>query len=205
MWTIVVSIVALYNLLAIVARATFDGYNIVVAFAVNELLFSFADFWQLWLGLDYGGDTIFLLDTLIQSRRGACKTFQHDKLEAFFVAFLQGGSLIVGPRRMLQHYRREKYFWLDMISIMPTDILCIIFPLQPLVRINRLTRWERYVPTFTPNMHFQLSSHQRLHRPRRDAHHFPECVATLQNGHHYFHSVSLECLSVLCDQSQLQE
>ncbi|KAM9095420.1 cyclic nucleotide-gated channel beta-3 [Sarcophilus harrisii] len=82
-----------------------------------------------WLIIDIICDIIYLSDMLmIQSR----------------VEFLKGGDKIIDPKEMKEHYRTSIKFKLDLMSIIPFDVLYFIFGCNPVFRINRTLKYTSF-------------------------------------------------------------
>ena len=115
-WLFVVTVAVLYNAYLIIARETFDGLQ-------TPLL-------PLWLTLDYMADLIYITDTVLQ----------------FFTGYLEQGLLVTDRKKLALHYVKTKNFYLDILSLVPTDILYAIPAIgvcHPIIRINRLFRMYR--------------------------------------------------------------
>ncbi|XP_072459729.1 cyclic nucleotide-gated channel beta-3 [Notamacropus eugenii] len=75
-----------------------------------------------WLVIDIICDIIYLSDMLIVQPR---------------LEFLKGGDKIIEPKEMKEHYRTSTKFKLDLMSIIPFDVLYFIFGFNPVFRTNR--------------------------------------------------------------------
>ncbi|XP_062311525.1 cyclic nucleotide-gated cation channel alpha-4, partial [Osmerus eperlanus] len=103
-----------YNWVIIIARACF--------YDLEE------NFLAVWLTLDYIFDFLFVIDTIIKFRTG----------------YLEQGILVRDIALLKKHYLSSSGFLLDLVSILPTDLLYIYFGIHsPLVRINRFLRSPR--------------------------------------------------------------
>ncbi|XP_046902455.1 cyclic nucleotide-gated cation channel alpha-4, partial [Hypomesus transpacificus] len=103
-----------YNWVIIIARTCF--YDLEENFLV------------VWLTLDYIFDFLFVIDTIIKFRTG----------------YLEQGILVRDVALLKKHYLSSSGFLLDLVSILPTDLLYIYFGIHsPLVRINRFLRSPR--------------------------------------------------------------
>ena len=81
-------------------------------------------------GLDYLGDLFFLLDVVLY----------------FFTPYLSDGILERGRREIKAHYLRT-WFWPDLLSSLPFDLLCLPFmSLRSVLpwRLTRLIRFAKY-------------------------------------------------------------
>ncbi|XP_075937991.1 cyclic nucleotide-gated channel alpha-4 [Anarhichas minor] len=81
-----------------------------------------------WLTLDYLADLMYLVDMIITVHTG----------------YLDQGILIKDVTQLRKRYLHSKSFLRDLVSLLPTDFLYLVFGIQaPLVRINRLVRIPR--------------------------------------------------------------
>ncbi|XP_076468279.1 cyclic nucleotide-gated channel alpha-3-like [Babylonia areolata] len=113
-WLAVMSLAILYNVVFIVVRAVF-----------TELQTSYV---ILWLTLDYVCDFLYLLDMCFQFRLG----------------YLEQGMLVMDPVKLRRNYTKSRCFYVDLFSILPTDLLYFVIGLHsPYVRFNRLFRVRR--------------------------------------------------------------
>uniref|UniRef100_A0A8C6WF27 Cyclic nucleotide gated channel subunit alpha 3 n=1 Tax=Neogobius melanostomus TaxID=47308 RepID=A0A8C6WF27_9GOBI len=118
-WLATISIPVFYNLMLLVARACF-----------NELQ---AQNTTLWLVLDHTADVLYYLDTFVRLRTG----------------FLEQGLLVKDPKVLKEKYTKTRQFRLDVISIIPTDIVFIFLGVNnPEWRFNRLFRLARLFEFF---------------------------------------------------------
>ncbi|XP_048582383.1 cGMP-gated cation channel alpha-1 isoform X2 [Nematostella vectensis] len=100
-----------YNLWVVILR---------IAFPAAQDEFTVA-----WLVFDYFCDFLYVLDIIINFRTG----------------FLEEGILVVDAKRVARHYAVSKNFIADLLSVFPTDILCVLYPERlPMLRINRLIK-----------------------------------------------------------------
>ncbi|XP_057673563.1 cyclic nucleotide-gated cation channel alpha-3-like isoform X2 [Corythoichthys intestinalis] len=118
-WLCVISIPVFYNLMLLVARACFNELQ------NNNTI--------LWTVLDYSSDALYLLDTFVRARTG----------------FLEQGLLIREEKVLREKYMKTRQFQLDIISMIPTDIVFIKIGLNnPEWRFNRLFRLARLFEFF---------------------------------------------------------
>ncbi|XP_034740508.1 cyclic nucleotide-gated cation channel alpha-4 [Etheostoma cragini] len=81
-----------------------------------------------WLTLDYLSDLMYMVDMIINIHTG----------------YLDQGILVKDLTHLKKRYLYSKQFLLDLVSLLPTDILYFVFGIEtPLVRINRLLRISR--------------------------------------------------------------
>ncbi|XP_006001372.1 cyclic nucleotide-gated olfactory channel [Latimeria chalumnae] len=118
-WLFVVAVPVLYNWCLLVARACFNDLQ--------------TENFILWLVLDYVSDAIYILDTFFRLRTG----------------FLEQGLLVKDLKRLRDIYIRTLQFKLDVISILPTDLVYIVVGIHtPELRFNRLLRFPRMFEFF---------------------------------------------------------
>ncbi|KAH8269410.1 hypothetical protein KR018_002504 [Drosophila ironensis] len=132
-WLAIVSLAVLYNIIFVVGRAVFWEINKSAP--------------AVWYTLDYLCDFIYLLDTLVHMHEG----------------FLDQGLLVRDAFRLRRHYFHTKGWYLDVLSMLPTDLAYIWWPPETcsslylpcpvIVRLNRLLRvnrlWEWFDRTET--------------------------------------------------------
>ncbi|KAF7650442.1 hypothetical protein LDENG_00126130 [Lucifuga dentata] len=118
-WLWTISIPVFYNLMLLVARACF-----------NELQYTYS---TLWIVLDYSSDVLYLIDTFVRTRTG----------------FLEQGLLVKDEKLLKETYMKTRQFRLDVLSIIPTDIVFLIIGINnPEWRFNRLLRLGRLFEFF---------------------------------------------------------
>nr|XP_028581488.1 cyclic nucleotide-gated cation channel alpha-4 [Podarcis muralis] len=87
----------------------------------------------LWLALDYLCDLLYLLDIGVH----------------FYTGFLEQGILIQDRSKISRHYTCSSAFLLDLLSVLPTDLLYLRLGLAtPAVRANRFLRSPRLFEAF---------------------------------------------------------
>lgn len=79
--------------------------------------------------LDYIIDMIFLLDIYVQSRTG----------------YMENGELVIEVLKTRYHYIKTFGFWLDCLSVIPLDLLYLIFGVNPIFRLARLLKLHRFL------------------------------------------------------------
>ena len=114
MWLASVSFGVLYNYWALILRIAFPIIQ-------RHNLISF-------VCLDYFFDFIFVFDILVQSRTG----------------FLSEGQLVLLSSQMWRHYVFSSGFIFDCLSVLPLDFLFFKLGYQPLVRLGRLLKCNRF-------------------------------------------------------------
>ncbi|XP_029597257.1 cyclic nucleotide-gated channel cone photoreceptor subunit alpha-like [Salmo trutta] len=118
-WLTIVAVPAFYNLMLLVPRASFNDLQ--------------ANYVMLWMVLDYTSDVIYYIDTFVRSRTG----------------FLEQGLLVKDPVKLKEHYRAQKQFKYDIISMIPTDLAFIPYGYNnPEFRFNRLGKMARLFEFF---------------------------------------------------------
>ncbi|XP_036356682.1 cyclic nucleotide-gated olfactory channel-like isoform X1 [Octopus sinensis] len=81
-----------------------------------------------WFSMDYTSDAVYLFDMFVSSRIG----------------YIENGLVIYDVKKLLRYYINSKYFRIDVISVLPTDLLYIVFGTSAtMVRLNRLMRLYR--------------------------------------------------------------
>ncbi|XP_076001833.1 cyclic nucleotide gated channel subunit alpha 1a [Genypterus blacodes] len=119
-WLFIITVPVMYNWTMIIARASFE-----------ELQHDYIVYWFL---LDFASDLIYMADILFKSRTG----------------YLEQGLLVKDKQLLLDSYMATFQFRLDMISMLPTDILYLFLGLNyPEIRINKLLRIGRMLEFFT--------------------------------------------------------
>ncbi|XP_057313112.1 cyclic nucleotide-gated cation channel alpha-3-like isoform X3 [Hydractinia symbiolongicarpus] len=81
----------------------------------------------LWFCLDYTADFIYLVDILIASR----------------ISFLENGIYVENVKRVMIKYCKSSKFFLDILSLLPLDILYIFYSVNPIFRLPRLIKFCR--------------------------------------------------------------
>ncbi|XP_014852332.1 PREDICTED: cyclic nucleotide-gated olfactory channel-like [Poecilia mexicana] len=118
-WLFVIAIAVLYNWLLVIARACFDKLQVSIYIC--------------WLVLDYISDTVYILDSFVRLRTG----------------FLEQGLLVKDHAKLRDSYVRTLQFKLDVVSILPTDLVYIYTGIHtPQLRFNRLLRFPRMFEFF---------------------------------------------------------
>lgn len=71
-----------------------------------------------WILSDAFSDLVFLLDIAVQFRTG----------------YLEQGLMVYQTRKLAAHYVGSKPFYLDLFSLLPTDLFQIYFGVNPMFR-----------------------------------------------------------------------
>ncbi|XP_069983711.1 cyclic nucleotide-gated channel alpha-3-like [Penaeus vannamei] len=120
-WLFVMTAALLYNWVMIVGRAVFWELHNLSP--------------ALWLSLDYICDGVYVIDMVIRAHEG----------------YLEQGLMVKDPSKLRKNYIKSWGFKLDLISILPTDLVYLLtgtncdnyVPGPVLVRVNRLLRISR--------------------------------------------------------------
>ncbi|XP_025743446.1 cyclic nucleotide-gated channel alpha-1 [Callorhinus ursinus] len=118
-WLFCITLPVMYNWTMIIARACFDELQ--------------SDYLEWWLIFDYLSDIIYLLDMFVRIRTG----------------YLEQGLLVKEETKLIEKYKSNLQFKLDLLSVIPTDLL--YFKLgwnYPEIRLNRLLRISRMFEFF---------------------------------------------------------
>uniref|UniRef100_F6TI96 Cyclic nucleotide-gated channel alpha-1 n=1 Tax=Equus caballus TaxID=9796 RepID=F6TI96_HORSE len=118
-WLFCITLPVMYNWTMVIARACFDELQ--------------SDYLEYWLIFDYLSDVIYLLDMFVRTRTG----------------YLEQGLLVKEELKLIEKYKSNLQFKLDVLSMVPTDVL--YFKLgwnYPEIRLNRLLRISRMFEFF---------------------------------------------------------
>ncbi|XP_073835046.1 cyclic nucleotide-gated ion channel-like isoform X3 [Musca autumnalis] len=114
-WLMVLTICVLYNLWTLIVRQSFP-----------ELQQAVPTFWFI---CDTVTDVVFVLDIVVQLRTG----------------YLEQGLMVYDDKKLASHYIHSRNFVLDMISLVPFDLLQLRMGSQPLLRFTRFFKVYRSV------------------------------------------------------------
>ncbi|XP_077462423.1 cyclic nucleotide gated channel subunit alpha 1a [Stigmatopora argus] len=118
-WLFIITLPVMYNWTMIIARACFE-----------ELQHNYILYWVL---LDYTSDIIYVADMVVRTRTG----------------FLEQGLMIKDEKLLRDRYVNSFQFQLDVVSMLPTDILYFLLGLDyPEIRVNKLLRIGRMMEFF---------------------------------------------------------
>ncbi|NXK05884.1 CNG3 protein, partial [Herpetotheres cachinnans] len=118
-WLFCITMPVMYNWTMIIARACFD-----------ELQHYYI---TVWFIIDYVSDAIYVADMFVRTRTG----------------YLEQGLLVKEEQKLQEKYKSSLQFKLDLLSIIPTDLLYFKLGLNyPELRINRLLRVARMFEFF---------------------------------------------------------
>ncbi|XP_006983349.4 LOW QUALITY PROTEIN: cyclic nucleotide-gated channel beta-3 [Peromyscus maniculatus bairdii] len=83
-----------------------------------------------WIITDIICDIIYLGDMLLIQPR---------------LQFVRGGEIIVDSNELKRHYRSSTRFQMDVISLLPFEVLYIFFGFNPIFRINRILKYTSFI------------------------------------------------------------
>ncbi|KAL2085741.1 hypothetical protein ACEWY4_019061 [Coilia grayii] len=110
-WLAVVTVAYNYNVWLVPARMCFPYHT-------PELI-------PFWILFDILFDLIYIIDIIIFRQR---------------LQFIRGGDVIKDRKQTKSNYRGSAHFKVDMMSIIPFDVLSLRFGFSPVFRINRFAR-----------------------------------------------------------------
>ncbi|OON15969.1 transporter, cation channel family protein [Opisthorchis viverrini] len=114
-WLSLVSLAVLYNLWLPIARQSF--------YQIQTRYFLF------WLVLDAVADFIYLLDIFVQMG----------------TTYLEFGIPVLKRRKIVKHYMKTFGFRLDLLSLLPLDLIQIKVGTQPMLRFPRFIKFYRFL------------------------------------------------------------
>ncbi|KAM6150185.1 cyclic nucleotide-gated channel alpha-1 isoform 1-T2 [Erethizon dorsatum] len=118
-WLFCITLPVMYNWTMIIARACFDELQ--------------SDYLGYWLICDYASDIVYLLDMFVRTRTG----------------YLEQGLLVKDKQKLIEKYKSNLQFKLDVVSVIPTDVLYLKLGWNyPEIRLNRLFRISRMFEFF---------------------------------------------------------
>ena len=112
-WLGVLTMAVLYNLWTSIAREAFKGIQ--------------RGYEPIWLTMDAIVDVIYLMDIGIQLRTG----------------YLEKGLIVYNSKKLSRHYIFSKYFFLDLVSLLPLDLLQFYIGIHPIIRFPRFVKIYR--------------------------------------------------------------
>ncbi|XP_048220479.1 cGMP-gated cation channel alpha-1 [Perognathus longimembris pacificus] len=118
-WLFCITLPVMYNWTMIIARACFDELQ--------------SDYIEYWFFCDYFSDIVYLIDMFVRTRTG----------------YLEQGLLVKDKVKLIEKYKSNFQFKLDVLSVIPTDLLYIKLGWNyPEIRLNRLLRISRMFEFF---------------------------------------------------------
>uniref|UniRef100_A0AAA9U2S0 Cyclic nucleotide gated channel subunit beta 1 n=1 Tax=Bos taurus TaxID=9913 RepID=A0AAA9U2S0_BOVIN len=84
---------------------------------------------HLWLLMDYLCDLIYLLDITVFQMR---------------LQFVRGGDIITDKKEMRNNYVKSQRFKMDMLCLLPLDLLYLKFGVNPLLRLPRCLKYMAF-------------------------------------------------------------
>ncbi|XP_062239538.1 cGMP-gated cation channel alpha-1 [Platichthys flesus] len=118
-WLFVITIPVMYNWTLIIARACFEELQ--------------TDYLYFWFFLDFIADLTYFADMIFRTRTG----------------YLEQGLLVKEEQKLRDRYKNSFQFRLDLVSMIPTDVLFAVFGLAyPEIRLNKLLRFNRMLEFF---------------------------------------------------------
>ncbi|XP_004608102.2 cGMP-gated cation channel alpha-1 [Sorex araneus] len=118
-WLFCITLPVMYNWTMIIARSCFDELQ--------------SDYLGYWLFFDYSADIVYLLDMFVRTRTG----------------YLEQGLLVKEELKLIEKYKSDMQFKLDVLSMIPTDLLYLKLGWNyPEIRLNRLLRVSRMFEFF---------------------------------------------------------
>ncbi|XP_038165480.1 cGMP-gated cation channel alpha-1 [Arvicola amphibius] len=118
-WLLCITLPVMYNWTMIIARACFDELQ--------------SDYLEYWLIFDYVSDIIYVVDMFVRTRTG----------------YLEQGLLVKEKVKLIEKYKANLQFKLDVLSMVPTDLLYFKMGWNyPEIRLNRLLRISRMFEFF---------------------------------------------------------
>uniref|UniRef100_A0A3Q2ZEU0 Cyclic nucleotide gated channel subunit alpha 1 n=1 Tax=Hippocampus comes TaxID=109280 RepID=A0A3Q2ZEU0_HIPCM len=118
-WLLIITLPVMYNWTFIIARACFEELQM--------------DYLRYWFFLDFLCDLLYVADMIFRTRTG----------------YLEQGLLVKDEQKLRQRYRKSFQFQLDVLSIIPTDVLYGTLGFNyPEIRLNKLLRFNRMLEFF---------------------------------------------------------
>ncbi|XP_005815887.1 cyclic nucleotide-gated channel rod photoreceptor subunit alpha-like [Xiphophorus maculatus] len=118
-WLFIITIPVMYNWTLIIARACFEELQ--------------TDYLIMWFIVDFICDVIYIMDMVFRTRTG----------------YLEQGLLVKDEQKLRERYMKTFQFKLDLVSMIPTDILYLILgTTYPEIRLNKLLRFNRMMEFF---------------------------------------------------------
>lgn len=112
-WLGILTMSVLYNLWTSIAREAFP--EIQLGYEI------------MWYSFDASCDLIYIMDVVVQLRTG----------------YLEKGLIVYNTKKLAFHYLKSRYFVLDMICLLPLDILQFYIGIHPVIRFPRFIKVYR--------------------------------------------------------------
>jgi len=125
-WLTIINIAVIYNLIFVIGRSVFWELQSLSTIS--------------WFIMDYLCDFLYIIDNIVRMHEG----------------YLEQGLMVRDARKLRQNYFNSKHIFLNIISILPTDVAYIFIgytcyetmPCPVIVRLNRVLRIDRVVEYF---------------------------------------------------------
>ncbi|KAF6770503.1 hypothetical protein AHF37_10345 [Paragonimus kellicotti] len=113
MWLTVLSVSVLYNLWFVIARQAFTDFQ--------------ERYTGWWITMDLCADTIYLVDIIVQMG----------------TTYLEHGLHVLDRRKLAMRYIHTKYFVLDLVTLVPLDLIQFQVGVLPVLRFPRFIKIYR--------------------------------------------------------------
>lgn len=112
-WLSVITMAVLYNVWTCIARQAF-----------RDLINGYEMVWFITDGLC---DFIYLIDILVQMRTG----------------YLERGLIVYDSKKLARHYIYSRFFIIDLLSVLPLDVIQFFIGIHPVIRFPRFLKIYR--------------------------------------------------------------
>ncbi|XP_070519238.1 uncharacterized protein [Cardiocondyla obscurior] len=112
-WLMLLSACVLYNLWTLIVRQSLPELQELAPYT--------------WISCDGFTDAVFLVDVAVQFRTG----------------YLEQGLMVYNSRKLAGHYLKSKSFFLDMLALIPLDLLQVNLGSNPMLRFPRFLKIYR--------------------------------------------------------------
>lgn len=112
-WLMLLSACVLYNLWTLIVRQSLPELQAVAP--------------TVWLAFDSFTDAVFCLDVAVQFRTG----------------YLEQGLMVYNSKKLAGHYLKSKSFILDLLALLPLDLLQVNLGSNPMLRFPRFLKIYR--------------------------------------------------------------
>ncbi|KAG6459527.1 hypothetical protein O3G_MSEX011429, partial [Manduca sexta] len=117
-WLCLVTICVLYNLWTLIVRQSFPELQIMCHY--------------FWVTFDGFSDVVFALDLIVQLRTG----------------YLEQGLMVYDSKKLAKHYLTSRSFLLDLLALIPLDLLQLKIGTNPIIRCPRFLKVYRAVSCY---------------------------------------------------------